>query len=144
MTAFNGTFHLAIPINDIAKAKAFYVEALGCSVGRESPQAMILNFGGHQVTTHMTPIPLTPQKGLYPRHFGLIFDEYAAWQACLERAQQHQLTFREQPRTRFAGQITEHSTFFLEDPFYNLLEFKHYAHPEAVFGAQSMAKVGDR
>ncbi|MGB0564860.1 MAG: VOC family protein [Spirulinaceae cyanobacterium] len=144
MSTFTGTFHLAIPINDIAKAKAFYVEALGCQVGRESAQAMILNFGGHQVVAHMTPTPLTPQKGIYPRHFGLIFDDHRNWQACLTQAQDHQLTFREPARTRFQGEITEHSTFFLEDPFYNLLEFKHYAHPEAVFGAQAMAEVGDR
>ncbi|MEM8642283.1 MAG: VOC family protein [Cyanobacteria bacterium P01_G01_bin.54] len=144
MNTFTGIFHLAIPINDIARAKAFYVEALGCQVGRESAHAMILNFGGHQVVTHMTRLPLTPQKGIYPRHFGLIFDHHSDWQTYLEQAQAHQLTFREDPHTRFLGEVTEHSTFFLEDPFYNLLEFKHYAHAEAVFGVRAMAKVGDR
>lgn len=144
MTKLNGQFHLAIPVTDMAQARAFYVEALGCEVGRASKQAMILNFGGHQVVAHLSDTMPAPQKTIYPRHFGLIFDDHTTWQQCLEQAQAHQLNFREQPRTRFVGQLTEHSTFFLEDPFHNLLEFKHYVHPEAIFGAQSVAEVGDR
>ncbi|NES72764.1 MAG: glyoxalase, partial [Okeania sp. SIO2D1] len=55
----NPIFHLAIPINNIAQAKAYYVEGLGCQVGRENAQALILNFYSHQVVAHMTKEPLT-------------------------------------------------------------------------------------
>ena len=37
-------FHLAIPINDIDQAKKFYGDGLGCFLGRENSQALILNF----------------------------------------------------------------------------------------------------
>lgn len=137
-------FHLAIPINDIDRAKTFYVEGLGCTVGRESPQAMILNFWDHQVVAHVTPDPLTPQKGIYPRHFGLIFPDEADWETTLDRAKTHNLQFRESEKRRFPGKVTEHRTFFLEDPFYNLLEFKYYCHPESIFSPQEGAQVGDR
>jgi extradiol dioxygenase family protein len=119
-------FHLAIPISDISQARAFYCEGLGCQVGRETPQAMILNFYGHQVVAHVTEEPITPQQGIYPRHFGLIFSTESQWQAILTRARQQGLKFYQEPKTRFAGQLTEHRTFFLEDPFSNLLEFKFY------------------
>ncbi|MDB9315109.1 VOC family protein [Spirulina sp. CS-785/01] len=137
-------FHLAIPINDIPKAKQFYVEGLGCEVGRESAQAIILNFYGHQVVAHMTKEPLTPQNGIYPRHFGLIFPEEPDWERLAQTAENKQLKFYQTPKLRFPKQLTEHRTFFLEDPFYNLLEFKFYRHYEAIFGGRKLAEVGDR
>jgi hypothetical protein len=44
---------------------------------------------------------------------------------------------------RFPDTPLEHHTFFLEDPFDNLLEFKHYSNPDAVFGARDQTQIGD-
>lgn len=137
-------FHLAFPVSDIAQAKEYYGSGLGCEIGRESRHAVILNLYGHQLVAHLTHEPLTPQKGIYPRHFGLIFSAETDWEALLERAQSQQLTFYEEPKQRFPGQLTEHRTFFLQDPFYNLLEFKFYRHQEAIFGGRELAEIGDR
>ncbi len=137
-------FHLAFPITDIEQTKAYYADGLGCEVGRESRHAVILNLYGHQLVAHLTKEPLTPQKGIYPRHFGLIFTSIADWETLLERAQQRQLTFYEEPKLRFEGQITEHRTFFLQDPFYNLMEFKFYRHSESIFGGRELTQIGDR
>ena len=137
-------FHLAFPVSDIEQTKAFYVDGLGCQVGRESRHALILNLYGHQLVAHVTKEPLTPQKGIYPRHFGLVFSSEADWEALLLRVQERELLFYEQPKRRFAGEVTEHRTFFLQDPFYNLMEFKFYRHAEAVFGGSEFAQVGDR
>ncbi|MBD2039461.1 VOC family protein [Microcoleus sp. FACHB-672] len=136
-------FHLAFPVTDIAQTKEFYGNGLGCEIGRESPNSIILNLCGHQIVAHVTREPLTPQRTIYPRHFGLVFTAEADWEALLERAQEKQLLFREQPKRRFTGLPTEHRTFFLEDPFHNLLEFKYYCHSEAIFGVQEYAQVGD-
>ena len=136
-------FHLAFPITDIAETKAFYVDGLGCVAGRETHHALILNLYGHQLVAHITKEPLTPQRGIYPRHFGLIFTSVADWESLLERAQQRQLLFREEPKHRFPGSPLEHRTFFLEDPFYNLMEFKYYRHSEAIFGRYEHAQIGD-
>lgn len=137
-------FHLAFPVSDIAQAKEYYGSGLGCEIGRESRHAVILNLYAHQLVAHLTHEPLTPQKGIYPRHFGLIFSAETDWEALLERAQSQRLTFYEEPKLRFPGQLTEHRTFFLEDPFYNLLEFKFYRHQEAIFGGRDLAEIGDR
>ncbi|MBD2577616.1 VOC family protein [Oscillatoria sp. FACHB-1406] len=137
-------FHLAIPVSDLENAKIFYAEGLGCEVGRESKGAIIFNFQGHQLVAHLTEQPLTPQNGIYPRHFGLVFWEENDWKKLLERATEKQLKFYQKPKRRFPGQLTEHRTFFLEDPFYNLLEFKFYCHYEAIFGGRELAAVGDR
>ena len=137
-------FHLAFPVTDIEQTKEYYGNGLGCEIGRESRHAVILNLYGHQLVAHLTKEPLTPQKGIYPRHFGLIFTAIADWEALLERTQQKQLPFYEEPKLRFEGQLTEHRTFFLQDPFHNLMEFKFYRHTEAIFGTREFAQIGDR
>lgn len=137
-------FHLAFPISDVEQAKEYYGNGLGCKIGRESRNAVILNLYGHQLVAHLTKEPLTPQKGIYPRHFGLVFTSEADWEALRDRVEQHQLSFYDEPRLRFPGELTEHRTFFLQDPFYNLMEFKFYRHSEAIFGGHEYAQIGDR
>ncbi|MCX7593537.1 MAG: glyoxalase [Fischerella sp.] len=136
-------FHLAFPVTDITQAKAYYVDGLGCIPGRENRHALVLNLYGHQLVAHVTKEPLTPQRGIYPRHFGLILTTEGDWQYLLTRAEQRQLLFREEPKQRFVGTPLEHYTFFLEDPFYNLMEFKYYRYPEAIFGSEEYTQIGE-
>lgn len=136
-------FHLAFPVTDIAQTKSFYIDGLGCIAGRETPHALILDLYGHQLVAHVTKEPLIAQRGIYPRHFGLIFTSQSDWDDLLARSQQRQLLFREEPKHRFVGSPLEHSTFFLEDPFYNLMEFKYYRHAQSIFGNYEYALIGD-
>ena len=135
-------FHLAFPVTDLAEARRFYVEGLGCKPGRESRKALTLELAGHQLVAHLAEAA-EPQKGIYPRHFGLIFRSKADWQALVERVTSKGLSFYQQPRRRFPGTKIEHATFFLEDPSHNLLEFKHYTQESAIFGEHDYAQVGD-
>ena len=136
-------FHLAFPVTDIAQTKAYYADGLGCGIGRESKVSVILNVYDHQLVAHVTDQVLTPQNSIYPRHFGLVFSEEQDWEALRDRAQTKQLSFHVKPKRRFEGSVLEHRTFFLEDPFHNLLEFKFYCHEEAVFGAVEQGTVGE-
>ena len=136
-------FHLAFPIHDIEETIRFYVDGLGCTVGRRSKQALTLNLAGHQLVGHHTVDHAPRQKGIYPRHFGLTFLSQEDWQALVDRAKARGLSFYQQPRVRFLGTRIEHRTFFLEDPSHNLLEFKHYTHESAIFGEQDHGQVGD-
>jgi extradiol dioxygenase family protein len=137
-------FHLAFPVSNIPQTKEFYVEGLGCEAGREGPNSLILNLQGHQLVAHITDEPLTLQKGIYPRHFGLIFIEESDWELLLDRAQHKELQFHQQAKLRFPGLPLEHRTFFLQDPFNNFLEFKFYRHAEAIFGSREFTQIGDR
>ena len=136
-------FHLAFPTHDVAAAKRFYVDGLGCTLGRESSHAVTFGLAGHQLVGHLTPEPLPSQQGIYPRHFGLVLLSLETWQALADRAKAKELTFYQQPRMRFPGTRIEHRTFFLEDPSHNLLEFKHYTHESAIFGEREYREVGD-
>jgi len=136
-------FHLAFPARDLAQARRFYIEGLGFTAGRESPTALIMNMGGHQVVAQISDDGPCEQEGIYPRHFGLIFDDRDDWQRLVDRARQQGLEFYREPMVRYPGQVLEHDTFFLRDPSSNLLEFKYYHHRSAIFGETGITAVGD-
>lgn len=140
----NLRFHLSIPSADLAATEQWYAGGLGCGVGRRSPQALILNLGDHQLVAQLTPgAKEAPQRGVYPRHFGLVFDTLAEWGAWRDRAAAAGLRFGVEPKVRFRGDVLEHHTFFLIDPDHHWLEFKHYVEPEAIFGCHDRQAVGD-
>lgn len=136
-------FHLAFPTHDLKKARQFYIEGLGCQAGRESEHSLIINFFGHQIVAQKVSELPEKQKGIYPRHFGVLFETFEAWEAFKKRAKGNGLKFYQEPKARYKGEVLEHYTFFLEDPSHNLLEFKFYADPKAVFGHGEINRVGE-
>jgi uncharacterized protein len=137
-------FHLSIPSADLAETERWYVEGLGCGVGRRSADAVILNLGGHQLVAQRTTNGGgPPQQGIYPRHFGLVFETLSAWERLRDRALLAGLRFGVHPKLRYRGDVLEHHTFFLIDPDQHWLEFKHYSDPEAIFGYRDRSTVGD-
>jgi uncharacterized protein len=136
-------FHLAFPIYDMQKAKYFYKDMLGCEVGRASNYAMIFNLGGHQIVAHKVYEQPPKQSTIYPRHFGLIYKDKSAFHAFIDTLNARGVSFEIPLKTRFPNTEIEHESFFLLDPSNNLLEFKHYTHPSAIFGGQVFASVGE-
>lgn len=139
----NTLFHLAFPVHNLALAKDFYYHKLGFSLGRESENALILNFGSHQIVAHKIDVILPPQEGIYPRHFGLIFLEQDEFNAFLIRIKEQQVPFEIPLKTRFKDTRIEHQSFFLKDPSNNLLEFKYYHFTSAIFGEKDYRKIGE-
>ncbi len=135
-------FHLAFPVNDLEATRQWY-EALGCRLGRSSSHALVIELGGHQIVAHRVEPKNESPKGIYPRHFGLIFPQLSDWEQWQRRARENSLTFFQEPKTRFVDTPLEHHTFFLQDPSNNLLEFKHYRNSTAIFGAKQYQEVGE-
>ncbi len=136
-------FHLAFPVHNLQEAKHFYVEGLGCKPGRISNHSIIFNLMGNQIVAQLVKKKPEPQKGIYPRHFGLIFKNEKDWQALICRAKEKGLKFYQEPKIRFPNTKIEHQTFFLEDPSHNLLEFKNYKFESAIFAEDEFTEVGD-
>lgn len=137
-------FHLSIPASDLDETEQWYVNGLGCRAGRRSDRALILDLGGHQLVAQVEGNGIPPQRGIYPRHFGLVFAEEAQWQHLVERVRGNGLPFAVDPRCRYEGEELEHLTFFVVDPSGNWLEFKHYRRAEAILGCHHLTEVGDR
>ena len=48
-------FHIAIQVRDIAEARAFYKDILGCPEGRSDIAWVDFNLFGHQLVCHLNP-----------------------------------------------------------------------------------------
>ena len=53
-------FHLAIPVDDLDEAEAFYVGALGCKLARRYADRITLDFFGDQLVCHLSDEPRPP------------------------------------------------------------------------------------
>jgi uncharacterized protein len=128
-------FHLAIPVHDLDEAQEFYVGLLGCKLARRYPDRITLDFFGDQLVCHLTegarPSPEPPS--LYPRHFGVTFQDAAGFEAVRNCAVTRKIPFFQDVSTRFQSMAEEHQTFVLVDPSGNLLEFKHYRDPRMMY-----------
>ncbi|HET9161176.1 MAG TPA: dioxygenase [Caulobacteraceae bacterium] len=66
-------------------------------------------------------------------HFGIVLT-MEAWTALAERLQaERDIRWGIRPKIRFAGTPGEQATFFIFDPSGNALEFKGFAHDDALF-----------
>jgi extradiol dioxygenase family protein len=132
MRETQNAFHLAIPARDLDEAQAFYVAGLGCKLARRYEDRITLDFFGDQVVCHLSENwERSPE--IYPRHFGVTFREGADWERLRHLADTRGLPYFAKPFTRFEGMVEEHSSFVLQDPSNNLLEFKYYADPRMMY-----------
>ena len=131
-------FHLAFPVQDLAEARAFYGELLGCPEGRSSDEWIDFDFFGHQIVAHLggeagdraanavdghdVPVP----------HFGVVLT-MADWQALADRLTEAGTDFAIPPTVRFEGKPGEQATMFFRDPSGDALEMKAFADDAMLF-----------
>jgi len=135
-------FHLAFKVDDLAAARRFYGEVLGCPEGRSSESWIDFNLFGHQIVAHLVegdeisdrhrdgnqvdghsvPVP----------HFGVVLPP-AEWKALADRLKGLGVEFVIEPYVRFEGETGEQSTMFFLDPAGNALEFKSFADQDELF-----------
>ena len=132
-------FHLAFPVDDLAAARRFYGELLGCPEGRSADEWVDFDLHGHQIVAHLVgaaersratnavdgdhvPVP----------HFGLVLP-MSEWKDLAARLEGAGVEFVIPPTVRFAGEPGEQATMFLLDPSGNALEFKALTEPAKLF-----------
>ncbi len=132
-------FHLAVPVDDLDRAREFYGGVLGLAEGRSDTQWVDWNFHGHQLVTHLTGDRTGPaghndvdEHRVPVPHFGLILP-VSAFHQLAERLRAAAVEFVIEPYQRFAGQPAEQWTMFLLDPAGNALEFKAFADETQLF-----------
>ena len=131
-------FHLAFPVNDLADARRFYGDLLGCAEGRSSEEWVDFDFFGHQIVAHrseeITSSGSNPVDGdaVPVRHFGVVLG-MAEWHRIAQRLKDSGARFIIEPHVRFAGQPGEQATLFVLDPSGNALESKAFNDPQRLF-----------
>ena len=132
-------FHLAFPVDDLHKARAFYGGLLGCPEGRSADTWVDFDFYGHQIVAHLAPDEVGHRNtsavdghDVPVRHFGAILS-MAAWEALAQRLKAAATKFIIEPHVRFKGEAGEQATMFFLDPSGNALEFKAFGDLKQVF-----------
>jgi extradiol dioxygenase family protein len=134
-------FHLAIPVHDLAAARAFYGELMGCAEGRSDSHWVDFNFFGHQLVCHLDtrnsadqPVlqNLVDGHGVPVPHFGLVLD-MKSWEGTRDRLQAAGVEFLIKPTVRFRGKTGEQATMFFRDPAGNNLEIKGFERLDQLF-----------
>lgn len=131
-------FHLAVPVDDLDRARAFYGGVLGLEEGRSAGHWIDWNFYGHQFVTHVAETPRGRATSSVDGHqvpvphFGLILG-IPEFHELAERIRAAGIAFVIEPYLRFAGQPGEQWTMFLLDPAGNAMEFKAFADESQVF-----------
>ena len=131
-------FHLAFPVDDLAAARGFYGDVLGCREGRSSDRWIDFDFHGHQIVAHLVDRTADPAANPVDRHdvpvphFGIVLT-MTDWQILAERVRAAGIVFGIEPQIRFAGQPGEQATMFFRDPSGNALEFKAFADDAMLF-----------
>ena len=132
-------FHIAFPVDDLAAARRFYGDLLGCPEGRSADHWVDFNLKGHQIVAHLAPDAVrgraaNPVDGddVPVPHFGLVLT-MRDWETLAERLVEAGVEFVIPPTVRFTGQPGEQATMFLLDPAGNALEFKALADPAKLF-----------
>jgi extradiol dioxygenase family protein len=131
-------FHLAFPVDDLAAARHFYGDVLGCAEGRSADHWVDFDLYGHQIVAHLVERrserahnPVDGDDVPVP-HFGLLLRP-SEWSALADRLRAAETEFVIEPHTRFAGEPGEQSTMFVLDPAGNALEFKAFENDEMIF-----------
>jgi extradiol dioxygenase family protein len=126
-------FHLAFPVHDLAAARQFYGDLLGCPEGRSSEEWVDFNFYGHQIVAHLAPSETGEVQrnavdghGVPVRHFGIVLP-MADWEALARHLREQGLRFVIEPYIRFKGEPGEQATMFFLDPSGNAIEVKAFA-----------------
>jgi extradiol dioxygenase family protein len=156
-------FHLAIPVHDLAAARAFYGDLLGCPEGRSASRWVDFDLHGHQLVAHVVDDRPTAGTADADRDAGPADDQHgrhyrdhvaghnpvdghevpvphfglllrpADWHALADRLRAAGTRFVIEPHVRFAGEPGEQWTMFLYDPSGNALEFKAFEDDDMVF-----------
>ena len=131
-------FHLAIPVNNLDAARAFYGGVMQCAEGRSSDSWIDFNFFGHQLVVHQgTPLGQADTNNVDGKqvpsfHFGAVLD-WEDWHALAARLAASDVEFVIEPGIRFEGEVGEQATMFFLDPAGNALELKAFRDPSQLF-----------
>ncbi len=129
----NTSFHLAIAVSDLKKAKEFYGGLLGAKEMRSGSLWVDFNFFGHQLTCHQIENKKKEEAYFNPvdniqipiPHFGVILP-LQEFEHIEERLGKHNISFFIEPQIRFKNQSGEQKTMFFKDPFEHFIEIKSF------------------
>ena len=115
-------FHLSFVVPDLQQARKFYLDSLGCDLGRDTAAWIDIIFFGHQLTLHQQNENM---ESKVIDHFGPVLDK-EQWQALSQKLIASNTEFQLKPTIKNQGNKKESGKFIIKDPAGNIIEFKYY------------------
>lgn len=132
-------FHMALAVGKIAETKKFYVDFLGCKVGRKTNTWIDIDFFGHQITFQQVAglnlkfIQLN--SGIPLPHFGAIIP-WSDWHKLKDKWIAEGVEFLVKPNVVFPGKPGEQMSMLLQDPDGYAIEFKSFEDDAMIFASK--------
>jgi extradiol dioxygenase family protein len=130
-------------IRDIAEARRFYQEVLGCLEGHKGDQWLDFNLYGHQIVCRLNP--QLGKQGRVVSHYHLVDGKYAPiahcgvvlqmreWRSLVKRLKQHRVKFAIEPYRHTKNAPGVQATLFFLDPSGNALEVQSFCNSAEEF-----------
>lgn len=118
--------HLSLPVDDLAAARRFYEDTLGCRVGRVRDEWIDVWFFGLQLTLAHRPGEVLAAEDQGSRHFGVVLDDAPSFRALVERVDNRGVSWISAPDRHGAAELSGKVGGKLADPAGNVIEIKYY------------------
>jgi extradiol dioxygenase family protein len=129
-------FQMSVQVRDIAEARRFYQEVLGCLEGPGGEEWLDFNLYGHQIVCRLDPqlgkqgrvvshYHLVKGKYVPVSHFAVVL-EIRRWRSLVKRLNQHGVRFFIEPYRHLESAPAARGTLFFLDPSGNALEVQSY------------------
>jgi extradiol dioxygenase family protein len=132
--------HLSLPVADLDRARDFYVELLGCPLGRVRERWLDVWFYGLQLTLQDDPDHVLASDAVGVRHFGVTLDGDVL-AALVTRLRRADVDWVHQVAIDYAGTPEEQTKAKLRDPDGNVIELKSYARPAVGLGPAAPSRA---
>lgn len=120
--------HLSVAVRDLSESVDFYVESLGCRLGRVREDFADVWFYGMQLTLHARPDQVLPAARHGVRHFGVTLDAEEL-HAMVAKLESRNVPFVSALSTDYLGTAREQTKAKVVDPSGNVIELKTYVDP---------------
>ncbi len=122
--------HLSLPVRDLGESIEFYVESIGCDLGRVEEDFADVWFYGMQVTLHDRPDQVLAAEQNGVRHFGVTLSA-EQMDALVARIEGRNAPFASAVSTDYPGTSREQTKAKILDPNGHAIEIKTYVDAEA-------------
>lgn len=123
-------FHLSFVVPDKELARWFYIDILGCSLGRNNDSWFDILFFGHQLTIHQAS---ENNAAFEINHFGPILNK-TEWLSVIQKCKGETIKVILPPTIKNKGNDDESGKFIVKDPSGNIIEFKYYLNIDKIVG----------
>ena len=129
MVATAPILHLSVPVPDLADARRFYEDVLGCRIGRVRDDWLDVWFFGLQLTLQERPDEVVPSEDQGVRHFGVAVGDRAEFERVVDGVRRAGWPWLEAPAAHEAAELSGKVGGKLADPGGNVIELKYYEDP---------------